>query len=194
MNSNGVPYLAHLPWTLLSVLGIALTAVATYFVMRNRRNFEFAAARDSGLPAAIAVASLAAIGLAGCGNADAPASAPPFITDLNTLGAAVAVSIGYPVTAVEVTGNASRLRIALSDGKLAALDGTAREELAATVVATAERQLAALPSLSAMQAISVALMHVEDAAGAAVPNKWHIEDVMDYRKGPNQRFTIHATS
>jgi hypothetical protein len=62
---------------------------------------------------------------------------------------------------------------------------------ARALVGVAELVLASHPEYAKLQAISVAIIH--PSPGGTASREWHIEDVVEFRKGPNQRFSLHAT-
>ena len=127
--------------------------------------------------------------LAACspGTPSAPTS-DSFTTQLRAVADAVAESSGYAKDLVEVTGSRARLRIEIADSALAAADQSMRETKAVDVVSAAERAISAHAELAAIQTVSVAILHASGAGG------WHVEDVLEFRKGPNGRFTFHGTS
>jgi hypothetical protein len=43
MESNPIPYLLHLPWMILALLGVVLTIALTWQALRKRSNFRFIA-------------------------------------------------------------------------------------------------------------------------------------------------------
>ncbi len=59
------------------------------------------------------------------------------------------------------------------------------------VLAAAEQVLASHPEYEKLQAISVAIIHPIGDGDAR--KEWHTEDVVEFRKGPNQRFSMHIT-
>ena len=61
----------------------------------------------------------------------------------------------------------------------------------ATLAMAAEQVLALHPEYAKLQAISVAIIHPSPTG--ATGNGWHIEEVVEFRKGPHQRFFLHTT-
>jgi hypothetical protein len=136
------------------------------------------------------IALIAAVGvLAACAPRTSPAPASEsFTAQLQAVSDAVAGVSGYSKEAIEVTGNRMRLRIEVVDQTLATADQVARETKAVALVSAAERAMAAQPDLGGIQAVSVAILHSSDAGS------WHVEDVIDFRKGPGGSFSIHGPS
>jgi len=90
-----------------------------------------------------------------------------------------------------LTSSEVRLRMSVSDVKLAMSDETTRNNAAAALVAVAEQILAFHPEYAKLQAISVAIIH--PSAEGAARSELHIEDVVEFRRGPSQRFFVHIT-
>ena len=137
------------------------------------------------------VAAMAVL-IASCGmNASDSKSAAPFTPDMQGISDAIATAAKYPTSSVELTSSQVRMRIEVSDATLAMADEVTRNNAATSLVAAAEQVLASHPEYAKLEAISVAIIHpgVASAAGSG----WHIEDVVEFRKGPNQRFFLHTT-
>jgi len=127
--------------------------------------------------------------LAACGARDPGTRAGvAFTPDIQGIGNLIAASAQYPSTALEMTSSSVRLRIAVSDPKLAAADEPTRRAAAAALVAIAETVLASHPEYANLEAVSIAIIHPSVAG-----SDWHTEDVVEFRKGPNQRFSEHTT-
>ena len=90
-----------------------------------------------------------------------------------------------------MTASPTRLRIAIADSNLAQADQLSRENAANNIVAAAESVLSQQKVFGSIQAISVAIVHPADAAGLTAET--HTEDVLEFRKGPNNRFSHHIT-
>jgi hypothetical protein len=122
-------------------------------------------------------------------------SSPPaetaFTADIRAIGDAIATVAKYPPGEFELTSSALRLRISVADAKLATADAGTRTSEAAGIVAAAEQILASHPEYAKLEAISVAIIH--PTSDDASHKEWHTEDVIEFRKGPNQRFTMHIT-
>lgn len=127
--------------------------------------------------------------IAACSARDpgSPAGAA-FTSDIQGIGNLIAAGAKYPSTALELTSSAVRLRIVVSDPKLAAADEPTRRAAAVALVAVAESVLASHPEYSGLQAVSVAITHPSVSG-----SDWHTEDVVEFRKGSNQRFSEHTT-
>jgi len=97
----------------------------------------------------------------------------------------------YPTSAIELTSSEVRLRIEVSDVQLAMANEATRNGAATALVAVAELVLASHPKYAKLQAISVSIIHPSPAGTAS--REWHIEDVMEFRRGSNQRFSLHTT-
>ncbi len=139
----------------------------------------------------LAVAAMTAL-TASCGMSGSDSkSAAAFTPDIQAISDAIATAAKYPTSAVELTSSQVRLRIEVSDTTLAMGDEITRNNAATSLVAAAEQVLTSHPEYAKLEAISVAIIHppVPSATGSG----WHIEDVVEFRKGPSQRFFIHTT-
>lgn len=128
--------------------------------------------------------------VASCGMGK-PGSNAAYMPDDQGIGDAIATGAHYPRDAIEVTSSEFRLRIEVSDVRLAMADEAARNDAAAALVAAAEQVLASHPEFAKLQAISIAIIH--PSPGGSASRDWHIEDVVEFRKGPNQRFSLHTS-
>ncbi len=134
------------------------------------------------------LATLAAV-LSGCGRGGpGPAVDAGWLAGLEQVRSAIASSTGFSPTSIEVMASRAHLRISISDARLAQADQAAREDAATVVMTAAERSLAENARFSSVQQMSVAIVH----PGAAASDS-HTEDVVDFRRGPNQRFSKHIT-
>ena len=115
----------------------------------------------------------------------------PFTPDIQAISDAIATAAKYPTSAVELTSSQVRLRIEVSDVTLAMADEVTRNNAATSLVAVAEQVLASHPEYAKLEAISVAIIHPGVASTTSMG--WHIEDVVEFRKGPSQRFSLHIT-
>ncbi len=132
------------------------------------------------------------VGMAACSSGDhPPAGAVQFTAHLEQMSHSIAGSTGYPNESIELTGSRFRLAVSIIDAKLASMDDAARTARVAGVVAAVENLLPTYPEFSELQAISIAIIH--PSSPDASPKEWHTEDVLEYRRGPSQRFTIHIT-
>jgi hypothetical protein len=139
----------------------------------------------------LAVAAMAAP-IASCGMSGSSSNATaPFTPDIHVIRDAIAEVAKYPPSSVELTGSQVRLRIEVSDAKLAMAGEVTRSNAATSLVAAAEQVLASHPEYAKLEAISVAIIH--PAVPSATGSGWRIEDVVEFRKGPSQRFFIHTT-
>jgi hypothetical protein len=86
-----------------------------------------------------------------------------------------------------------RFRISIREVQLAVSDEAMRNAAAAALVAASEQVLAAHPEFSTLEAISVAIIHGNATADGTAGKDWHIEDVVEFRKGPSGRFSVHIT-
>ena len=138
------------------------------------------------------VAATLTVLVASCGMGQSGSSASrQFTADIQGISDAIAIGTHYPTSAIELTSSKARLRIAVSDVQLAMADEATRNGAAAALVGVAEQVLASHPEYAKLQAISVAIIHSSPAGTASMD--WHIEDVVEFRKGPNQRFSLHTT-
>lgn len=78
------------------------------------------------------------------------------------------------------------MRVSISDHELARADRLNRERVISTVLATVEKSIAQDPLLATVDEISVAIIHPEEAHG--IVQSTHSEDVVEFRKGPGQKF------
>jgi hypothetical protein len=128
-------------------------------------------------------------------GACAPAGESPtgfiqFDKELQAVGDAVSRAVGYSRADVGVIGSRVRLQISISDPKVAAADQATREQAAAAIVTAAEGAIATQGGLKAVEAISIVIVH--PAATGEAPSPWHVEDVVEFRKDQNQRFSLHG--
>jgi hypothetical protein len=130
--------------------------------------------------------------LASCGSGNPGASGgPPFTADIRAIRDAIASGAHYTANAVQLKSSPGRLRIAVSDARLATADKASRNGAAVAIVGVAEQVLPDHPEYAKLEAISVAIIH--PSAEGAAGSEWHVEDVVEFRKGPNQRFSVHVT-
>jgi hypothetical protein len=140
----------------------------------------------------VVVAALAAV-LTGCGTqAPAPAVDAGWSAALEQMKSTIASSTGYSSASIEVLASPAHLRIAISDAKLAQADQAARESAATAVMAAAEQVMAKEARLATVQEMSVAIIHPA-GADLGTLGASHTEDVVDFRRGPSQRFSKHIT-
>jgi hypothetical protein len=137
--------------------GLGVNTVAHYFVRR-----WLVAAALTGLVASC-----------GAGN-PGPKESRQFTPDIQGISDAIATGAHYPRNEIELTSSEVRLRISVSEVKLATSDETTRNNAAAALVAIVEQVLALHPEYAKLQAISVAMIH--PSTGGAASNEWHIED------------------
>jgi hypothetical protein len=102
------------------------------------------------------------------------------------LQSAIASSTDYPAGSIEVLASPARVNVAISDREVARADHAARERVANAVVAAVKESIATNARLATVQEIRVVIIHPEEAHGLL--GSTHTEDVMDFRKGPNQQF------
>jgi hypothetical protein len=79
-----------------------------------------------------------------------------------------------------------RLNVTISDRKLARADRDQRERVANAVVTAVEESISMNARLTKLDEIRVVMVHPEEGHGLF--GSTHTEDVMEFRKGPNQRF------
>jgi len=126
---------------------------------------------------------------AGCTSRDSRSpAAGAFTTDIQAIGNQIAAAAQYPETSLEMTSSSVRLRIAISDLNLASAEESTRRAAAVALVAVTESVLASHPEFKNLQAVSIAIIHPAPAG-----SDWHTEDVVEFRKGANQRFSEHTT-
>ncbi|MEP7243012.1 MAG: hypothetical protein ABI885_04930 [Gammaproteobacteria bacterium] len=130
--------------------------------------------------------------LASCssGGPAAPADSE-LVGALPSARQAIATATGYSSDAIELMASRVHLRILVSDAKLSGSDQAARENSAAAIVVAAENALASRAGFSSVQVISVAIIHPAQSDGSSRDS--HTEDVLEFRKGANQRFSHHTT-
>lgn len=131
---------------------------------------------------------LGAVGLAGC-HAGGPSSLGDFlhyVSDLDSITAAVSKATGLPENHILVTGSRNDLHISVDDIRFVEADTAAIERVAATVVAAAEPALASRAELSSIKVIRVGIYH-PSTLGQPL-REWHLEDVVKFRRGSDLRF------
>jgi hypothetical protein len=132
--------------------------------------------------------SIALVCLMSC-DSRGSASLPGFVqyvSDLETIGAAIAGATGNRAERVHVTGNRTSLHISIFDPKMMEADAATIDVAASAAVAAAEPALAAHPEFEGVQAISVGIHH---PSGLAAPVRaWHSEDVVEFHRGPDRHF------
>jgi hypothetical protein len=135
------------------------------------------------------LATLTAAAMASCGGLPAPVAG---LTDSHLQGIAgsVAKATGYPLDLIEVTGSRSRVRLVISDSRLATAGQAEREQMARSVVVAVERRMDACEPCAAIEALSVAIVHAPPQAARSI---WHVEDVVEFRRGPDRRFKLHVS-
>jgi hypothetical protein len=109
---------------------------------------------------------------------------------LQGLVAAVAIATGYPIDHIEVTASRSRLRFSIADPGLAGAGQPDRELVAGSVVAAAELKMVTCQPCSSIEAMSVAIIHSPSQQSRGT---WHVEDVVEYRRGAKRKFQMHTT-
>jgi O-acetyl-ADP-ribose deacetylase (regulator of RNase III) len=132
------------------------------------------------LPAAVMFCAAASA----CGGPAVPDQG--WIAALDQLQTAIVSSTGYPAGSIEVLGSPVRVRVTISDRELARADEVTRERVANAVVSAAEDSIATNARLTAVNEIRVVIVHPEAVQGLL--RSTHTEDVMEFRKGPNQHF------
>ena len=98
---------------------------------------------------------------------------------------AIELSMDYPPGSVEVLASPIRVHISISDSKIAHADQAARERAADAVVRAAEPLMLSNALFSSVKEISVAIVHPESVFAS------HTEDVLEFQRGPDQRFSLH---
>jgi hypothetical protein len=131
--------------------------------------------------------AFAAVGA--CGGLPRPAAGIPD-AELQGIVAAVATATGYPIDHIEATGNRSRIRFAITDASLADAGQADRELVAGSVVAAAQIKMVACQPCDAIEALSVAIIHSPSQQSRGI---WHVEDVVEFRRGAKRKFQMHAT-
>lgn len=130
--------------------------------------------------------------LSDCGaGGSAPAADPGWTAALEQMKSSIAAATGYSQASIEILASPAHLRISISDAALAQRDQAAREDAASAVVAAAEQSMAKEARFASVQEMSVAVIHLAGAQGSSTAS--HTEDVVDFRRGPSQRFSKHIT-
>lgn len=143
-----------------------------------------------GLCRLLIVGTLAGL-LSDCGTGKlAPAVDPGWSAAQEQIKSSIVASTGYSPASIEILASPTHLRISISDAALAQEEQAARESAATAVLAAAEQSLAKEARFASVQEVSVAVIH---PAGAQGPTASHTEDVVDFRRGPSQRFSKHIT-
>lgn len=99
--------------------------------------------------------------------------------------------LGYSNDVVELTGNRVRLQLTVNDRKLANADEITRNGGICDSRLALNNRLHRNPELSQLQAISVGIFH--STAAGATPTDWQIEGLIEYRRGPSNRFAVRIT-
>ena len=130
--------------------------------------------------------------LCDCGTGGpAPVVDPGWPAALEQMKSSIAASTGYSLASIEILASPAHLRISISDAKLAQGEQAARESAATAVVAAAEQSMAKEARFASVQEVSVAVIHPAGAQGSSTAS--HTEDVVDFRRGPSQRFSKHIS-
>jgi len=113
-----------------------------------------------------------------------------YVTDLESIGAAIASATGNPPDHIHVAGNRTYVHISIFDPQLMEADAARIQAAATAAVAAAEPALAAHLEFASVQAISVGIHH---PSGFGPPVRaWHSEDVVDFHRGPDRHFVMDA--
>lgn len=113
-------------------------------------------------------------------------SDPGWTAALEQLHGAIVSSTGYPAGSVELIGSMGRVNVTISDRELARADRYVRERVADAVVIAVEESMTANARLTNVDEIRVVMVHPEEGHGLF--GSTHTEEVMEFRKRPNQRF------
>jgi hypothetical protein len=136
------------------------------------------------------ILGIAAAAVSACtGGGPSTAADPAWAMGLDQIKATIAVSTGYSADSIELLASQVHIRVSIRDANLAQAEQAAREAAAMAVVAAAEKALASNARFASVEEVSVAIVHPAEGPGRGS----HTEDVMDFRKGPNQRFALHTT-
>lgn len=127
--------------------------------------------------------------LTACGERGSVSADPSWLAALDAVKSAITASTGYPASSIELLASPVHIRVSISDSKLAQSDQATRENAATAVVLAVEKSMALNARFASVEEVSVAIIH--PAEGSARGS--HTEDVVDFRKGPNQRFALHIT-
>lgn len=141
--------------------------------------------------AKVFILGMLSVALSACDSSGPTARVDPeTAASLQNVKSAIAASTGYSPDSLEILSSAAHLRISISDSKLAEADQAARETVATAVLAATERTMAADARFASIQQVSVAVIHpvAEGSSGRS-----HTEDVVDFRRGPSQRFSKHIS-
>ena len=140
------------------------------------------------------VALVVASGLAACDIA-VPWQPKGFwqcLVDFPAITDSIVKSTGYQIDYTDVTGNRTHMQITIYDDKLVAADEATREHAASVVAAAAGDALATRATCASVEVISVGIYHPSGLRGPV--RTWHLEDVVEFRKGPDQRFVPRGPS
>jgi hypothetical protein len=136
------------------------------------------------------LAACAAICLPACERRPPAQAFFSYVAALESVDAAVASATGYPPDHIDVSGNRTHLYITLIAPALMAADDATLEKAATEVVAAAAPLLAQHTEFAALMTINVEIYHPSGLA--TVPNKWHTQNALEFRRGPDRRFAIQA--
>jgi hypothetical protein len=138
--------------------------------------------------------AVAAVSPASCGTRTQSVNGSRLaIPDLQGITESIAITAHYSANTIEITSSASQFRISIRDAKLAVSDEGTRNAAAASLIAASEQVLVARPEFSTLEAISVAIIHGNTTAQGTAGKDWHTEGVVEFRKGPSGRFSLHIT-
>ncbi len=116
---------------------------------------------------------------------------PKLPAALPAIQSEVAASTGYWAEAIALLAGPARLRLSISDAKLATSDQSARERAASDLVATLQGAMESRAGFAAIQQIDIAIVHPAEAGGGM--SDTHVEDLLQFRRAMNQRFVHHIT-
>ena len=139
----------------------------------------------------VTLATIAALVGACTRTGPSPPSNTQWGQGLEQVKTAVVTASGYSPETIDVTASPAHLRISVADPKLSQADQLTRENSANSIVSAVESALAQQEQFTSIQVISVSIVHPAQADGT--PTQTHTEDVLEFRKGPNQRFAHHIT-
>jgi hypothetical protein len=129
--------------------------------------------------------------LSACAGGSSSPASPSLLAELPAIKESVVSATSHPSETLEILAGPAHLRLSISDATLAKADQAARETAATDIVTAMEKAMESRPEFAAIQEISVAIVHPAEAGEPA--RDFHIEDVVQFRKGPNQRFIPHIS-
>lgn len=141
--------------------------------------------------------ALRVLAMSACGGKGPNTSSDPqWAATLARVAASAAAATGYSANSIDLTASPAHVRVSISDPELVEADQIGAESAASAVEAAVETALSNHTELAAVQVISVAVVHpvpVGSLWQRHAQRTTRTEDVLEFRKGPNQRCSHRIT-